>query len=217
MSQYYALSPRAFNFMPSSTARSKHLPTAKSQLYVHSTRTSTHKRNVAAAVKPFFLNAKRVAPPAIYLSVSTRLLQVLHTLIPHDSSPKIEWSDNMCVFSIIHVKTFFPPVDIQYTQCPCGVFILERYKLCGHKLRHMYIVMQQRDKTCHYNTGYDKQRKWNSNQRRRCLAWKGVNTKQILIVLVGKTYVRTTKVSYLRMNTTACCVRVAQTSVSSRE
>ena len=32
-----------------------------------------------------------------------------------------------------HVKPFLLPVDIQHTQCPCRFFLLERYKVCGHK------------------------------------------------------------------------------------
>ena len=37
----------------------------------------------------------------------------------------------MC--ACFHIKPLFVPVDIQHTQCPCRFFLLERYKLCGHK------------------------------------------------------------------------------------
>ena len=34
---------------------------------------------------------------------------------------------------VLHIKPFFLLVGIQHTQCPRWFFILERYKLCGHK------------------------------------------------------------------------------------
>ena len=52
-------------------------------------------------------------------------------------------NDNTRYQCVLHDRPFFPPVDIQQTQCPCRLFLLERYKLCGHKtttdiLRTMY-------------------------------------------------------------------------------
>ena len=35
---------------------------------------------------------------------------------------------------VLHIEPFFLLVDIQRTQCPCRLFLLERYKLCGDKL-----------------------------------------------------------------------------------
>ena len=49
---------------------------------------------------------------------------------------------------VLHIKPFFPPVDIQHIQCPCRFFLLKRYKLSGHKTttrRYYYIVMQEAD------------------------------------------------------------------------
>ena len=39
----------------------------------------------------------------------------------------------VCVLCVLHMKPFFPLIDIQPTQCPRWSFTLERYKLCGHK------------------------------------------------------------------------------------
>ena len=39
-------------------------------------------------------------------------------------------NNSVCV---LHIKAFFLPVDTQNTRCPCRFFLLERYKLCGHK------------------------------------------------------------------------------------
>ena len=48
-----------------------------------------------------------------------------------------------CV-SVHHInRSFYVPVDIQHTQCPCRFFPLERYKLCGYKTttQRFYIVV----------------------------------------------------------------------------
>ena len=45
---------------------------------------------------------------------------------------------------ILQFKLFFLPLDIQHTQYPCGFFLLERHKLCGHTTmpQRCYVVMQ---------------------------------------------------------------------------
>ena len=46
---------------------------------------------------------------------------------------------------VLHVRPFFLLVDIQHTQCPRQFFILERYKLCGHKTTTQTAMMYQVD------------------------------------------------------------------------
>ena len=44
----------------------------------------------------------------------------------------------VCVCSLRYTRChrfFYLPIDIQHIKCQCRFFILERYKLCGHKLR----------------------------------------------------------------------------------
>lgn len=45
---------------------------------------------------------------------------------------------------VLHIKALFLPVGILHTQCPCRLFSLERYQLCGNKAttQRYYIVMQ---------------------------------------------------------------------------
>ena len=62
---------------------------------------------------------------------------------------------------VVHIKPFFLSVNIQHTQCPCRFFLLERYKLCGHKTTTQryyiltYLVVSRVDNgmTCR-RTGY---------------------------------------------------------------
>ena len=67
----------------------------------------------------------------------------------------------VCVW-VLHIKPFFQPVDIQLTQCPCRFFLLERYKLCGHKttaqryyLVHCTALSRVDHAMTRHCTGYD--------------------------------------------------------------
>ena len=63
---------------------------------------------------------------------------------------------------VLHIKPFFLPVDIHHPAHPVSVpfFLLERYKLCGHKITtsdmlHCIDVSRVVNAmTCH-RTGYD--------------------------------------------------------------
>ena len=62
---------------------------------------------------------------------------------------------------VLHIKPFFLPVDVQHTQCPCLFFLLEIYKLCGHKtttqrILHNNVVSRvDNGMTCR-RTGYNR-------------------------------------------------------------
>ena len=56
-----------------------------------------------------------------------------HNLNMGDGSTLLsQFVDRVCV-RVLRIKPFFLPVRIQHTPCRCCFFILERYKLCGHK------------------------------------------------------------------------------------
>ena len=63
-------------------------------------------------------------PPRIVLACTSSIY-----MFSQETEPRMH---NLCVW-VLHTKPFFQPVDIEHTQCPCRFFILERYKLCGHK------------------------------------------------------------------------------------
>ena len=66
---------------------------------------------------------------------------------------------------VVHIKPFFLPVDIQHTQCPCRFFLLEWYKLCGHKkntTQRYYIVMQWAEETTQWHREQRKQKQSNT-------------------------------------------------------